>query len=212
VLRRRVFPGQCARVTTSEELADRAVLVAREALDKLVAFGRESGATDDTAINASQLVVQKRHVAGGQRDLRATWEDFTANDLLMGMYEELRERDSPEVERIDPLKGHYLLDEGDELGALAAADEMIHAAETIDSDAWNEDDLLHNGHIVRGTIFLRRGDVQAAASELLAAAAAPDTSGRPDLELALALVEAGQDEAVLTYLRAIASWGSPEPD
>jgi hypothetical protein len=128
------------------------------------------------------------------------------------MWEVLRERDSPEVERIDPLEGHYLLDDGDELGALAAADAMIRAAETIDGDHWNEDDLLHNGHIVRGTIFLRRGDVQAAASELLAAAAASDTSGRPDVELALALVEAGQDEAVLTYLRAIASWGSPEPD
>jgi hypothetical protein len=156
------------------------VLVAREALDKLVEFGRESGATDDTAINASQLVVQKRHVAGGQRDHRATWEDFTANNLLMGMYEELRERDTPEVERINSLTAQYLLDEGDDLGALAAADEMIHVAETIGSDAWNEDDLLHEGHIVRGTIFLRRGDVQAAASELLAAAASPDTSGRPD--------------------------------
>jgi hypothetical protein len=188
------------------------VLVARAALDELVEYGRESGATDDTAINASLLVAQKRHLAGGQRDLRATWEDFTANNLLMGMHEELRERGSPEVERIDSLKGQYLLDEGDETGALAAADEMIHAAQTIDSNAWNKDDLLHNGHIVRGTIFIRRGDVQAAASELVAAAAAPDTSGRPDLELALALVRAGQDEAVLTYLRAIASWGSPEPD
>jgi Flp pilus assembly protein TadD len=77
---------------------------------------------------------------------------------------------------------------------------------------WNNDDLLHEGHIVRGTILFRRGDVQAAASELLAAAAASDTSGRPDVDLALALVKAGQDEAVLTYLRAIASWGSAEPD
>ncbi len=199
-------------MTTSEQLADQAVLLAREALDKLVEFGRESGVTDDTAIDASRLVGQKQHVAGGQRDLRATWEDFTASNLLMGVYEELRERDTPEVERVNSLTAQYLLDEGDELGALAAADEMIRAAETIDSDAWNEYDLLHEGHIVRGTIFLRRGDVQAAASELVAAAAAPDTSGRPDLELALALVDAGQDEAVLTYLRAIASWGSPEPD
>ena len=199
-------------MTTSEQLADQAVLLAREALDKLVEFGRESGVTDDTAIDASRLVGQKQHVAGGQRDLRATWEDFTASNLLMGVYEELRERDTPEVERVNSLTAQYLLDEGDELGALAAADEMIRAAETIDSDAWNEYDLLHEGHIVRGTIFLRRGDVQAAASELVAAAAAPDTSGRPDLELALALVDAGQDEAVLAYLRAIASWGSPEPD
>jgi hypothetical protein len=207
-----VTGAMCTRVTTSEELAGRAVLIAREALDKLVEFGRDSGATDETAIDASRLVVEKRHVTGGQRDLRATREGFTANNLLMGMYDELRERDAPEVERIDSLKGHYLLDDGDEVGALAAADEMIEAAETIDTDAWNEDDLLHNGHIVRGLISLRRGDVPAAASELLAAAAAPDTSGRPDLELALALVEAGQDEAVLTYLRAIASWGSLEPD
>ena len=199
-------------MTTAEELAGKAVLVAGEALDKLVEFGRESGATDDTAIDASQLVGQKRNVAGGQRDRRATWEDFTATNLLMGMYEELRERETPEVERINSLTAQYLLDEGDELGALAAADEMIRAAETIDSDAWNDDDLLHEGHIVRGTIFLRRGDVHSAASELLAAAAASDTSGRPDVDLALALVQAGQDEAVLTYLRAIASWGSPEPD
>ncbi len=178
VLRWCIGPRQCASVTTSEELSERAVLVAREALDKLVEFGRASGASDETAIDASRLVARVRHVAGGQRDHRATWEDFTANNLLMGMWEELRERDAPEVERIDPLKGHYLLDEGDELGALAAADEMIHAAKTIESDHWNEDDLLHNGHTVRGTIFLRRGDVRAAASELLAAAAAPDTSGR----------------------------------
>jgi hypothetical protein len=199
-------------VTSSKELADHAVLIAREALDELIDFARESGATDDTAIDASQLVVQKPHVVAGQRDHRATWEDFAANNLLMGMYEVLRERDSPEVERIDSLQARYLLDEGDELGALAAADEMILAAETIDSDQWNEDDLLHDGHIVRGTIFLRRGDVEAAASELVAAAAAPDTSGPPDVNLALALLQAGQDEAVLTYLRAIAPWGSPEPE
>ena len=199
-------------MTTSEELAERAALVAREALDQLVQFARESGASDETAIDASQLVVQRSHVVGGQRDRRSTWEDFTANNLLMGIYEVLREQESPAAERMDSLEGHYLLDEGDELGALAAADEMIRLAETSDGDHWDEDDLLHNGHIVRGTIFLRRGDVQAAASELIAAAAAPDTSGRPDVELALALVLAGQDDAVLTYLRAIAPWGSPEPD
>jgi hypothetical protein len=203
---------QCARVTTSDELVDRAVLIAREALDKLVKFGRESGATDETAFDASQLVVQKRHVTAGQRDSRATWEDFTASNLLLGMYDELRERDTTEYDRIDFLTAHYLLDAGDELGALAAADEMIETAETINGEQWNENDLLHNGHIVRGRIFLRRGDVQTATSELLAAAAAPDTSGRPDIELALALVEAGQDEAVLTYLRAVAPRWSIEPD
>ncbi len=127
-------------------------------------------------------------------------------------YQFLRERDSPELEPIDPLKGHYLLREGDEHGDLAAADEMIRAAETVDGDHWNDDDLLHNAHIVRGTIFLRRGDAQAAAGELLVAAESPDTAGRPDVELALALVTAGQDDAVLTYLRAIASRGSSEPD
>jgi hypothetical protein len=51
------------------------------------------------------------------------------------------------------IEADYLLDDGDEAGALAAADAMIRAAETVGGDQWDEHDLLHNGHIVRGTIF-----------------------------------------------------------
>jgi hypothetical protein len=80
---------------TSEELAEHAVLVAHEALDKLVEFARASGAADQTAIDASKFIVGKREVVNGKRDHRATWESFLANDLIMGTYEELREeRDS----------------------------------------------------------------------------------------------------------------------
>ena len=175
----------------------------------MVEFGRESGVSDETAMDASQLLVLARR--GKRRDVRAASESFCANDLLLGLYFVLSERDAPEVHRIDPLEGVYLLHDGDEAGALAAADAMIRAAETVDDDHWGDHDLLHHAHIVRGVVSLRSGDIEAAVSELLAAGQAPKTSGRPDLELALALVLAGQNEAVLTYLRAVAPDWSTEP-
>ena len=184
-------------------------MIAREALDSLVEFSRVSGASDEMATDASQLIVFGRRGRGD--DVRAVWVSFCADNLLLGLWDVLRERDHSEVQRIDSLEGHYLLDDGDEVGAVAAADAMIRAAKTIDGDHWNEHDLLHRGHIVRGVVAMRHGDVEAAASELLAAGRAPDTSGRPDLELALALTLAGQDEAVLTYLRAVAPRWPIEP-
>lgn len=75
---------------------------------------------------------------------------------------------------------------------------------------WNYGNSIHNANTVLGRISLRAGDTEAAKDYLLQAAASEgspqlNTFG-PNVTLANELLQAGEADAVLTYLNAIATF------
>jgi hypothetical protein len=117
--------------------------------------------------------------------------------------------DEPDAET-----GYQMLVEGDLDGALAVATQLEAVLAVTAVDDWNYGNLIHDLHIIRGKVYVARGDVNAACVELLCAGATPgspqlDTFG-PDLSLAWALLAAGQDAEVVHYLRSIAAFWTPD--
>jgi len=72
-----------------------------------------------------------------------------------------------------------------------------------ENDEWNEGNRTHKGHIVLGRVALRRGDVAAAATHLIAAGKTKGSpqlnSFGPDVTLARDLLAKGETAAVLQY-------------
>ena len=75
---------------------------------------------------------------------------------------------------------------------------------------WNYGNALHFAHSVLGLLALNNGDVSEASSELKHAGATPGSpqldSFGPTMQLAKALLQHGQSEAVLAYLRQCRSF------
>ncbi len=141
------------------------------------------------------------------------WERRAAEDILLSLGMGVFEVDEdPDV--LNEERAAALLETGDLDAALEAADRLLEAGSASDVDDWNRGNLLHHGHIVRGKVFLRRGDVESATMELRAAGSVPPSpqleSFGPDLGLALDLVRHGQDAAVVGFLRdVLAFWDNP---
>jgi hypothetical protein len=70
---------------------------------------------------------------------------------------------------------------------------------------WWTGDAIHQGNIVLGRLALRRGDVEEARRDLLAAGRTPGSSGLnstgPNMALARDLLEKGESETVIQYLQ-----------
>lgn len=92
--------------------------------------------------------------------------------------------------------------ERDPRRAAAFARELIKLAERYRTD-WNYGNAVHKGHLILGRVALRRGDLDAARSELLLAGRTPGSpqldSFGPNMTLAKELLEAGENGVVLEY-------------
>lgn len=97
------------------------------------------------------------------------------------------------------------------LGALNLAQrragELLLLAESLPAPRLQDPEYceaVHQGHILLGRVFLRKGDVTSAARELLAAGRTSRSptliSFGPNMRLARDLLAAGEREAVLEYL------------
>jgi hypothetical protein len=104
---------------------------------------------------------------------------------------------------------------GDTAAAKRLAQEYLAAAPRFPCD-WNYGNAVHNANAVLGLIALQEGDRAAAVRHLLAAGRSRgspqlDTFG-PSLLLAKRLAEAGEFDAVATYVRSIRRfWEAKEP-
>ena len=88
--------------------------------------------------------------------------------------------------------------------ARTYANELLTVAQHFRGD-WNYGNAIHDGHLVRGRLALRAGDVAQAKKELLAAGDTPgspqlDTFG-PNMSLASDLLQHGEREVVLEYFQ-----------
>jgi hypothetical protein len=115
---------------------------------------------------------------------------------------------------LDALSGdarYYNLAHAAELAEHAGkADEAVTLAQELLSNAsgrkdWNTSNALHAGNLVLGKVALDRGDVAAAEAYLIESASSIPTgspqlnSFGPNMSLALALLKAGHQKAVLQY-------------
>lgn len=100
-----------------------------------------------------------------------------------------------------------------------AEDAAKHAEELLSLAAQFKDDsgygtAIHDGNIVLGRIALQKGDLAEAKSRLLVAGQGPGSAAMvaygPDFLLAKELLERGERNAVLEYLRHVASFWKPE--
>ena len=93
-----------------------------------------------------------------------------------------------------------LLDEAERL-----AQQYLDLAHAFPTD-WYHGNGVHHAHRLLGQIALERGDTEAAARELLASGTGPSSpqlaSFGPNMSLAKALLERGERDVVLDYLKA----------
>lgn len=101
---------------------------------------------------------------------------------------------------------------GDTEAAETHANHLLVLAESY-KDNWNYGNALHAGRTVLGLVALERGNKEAAANWLIASAethgSAQLGSFGPTMQLANALLKAGESDAVLNYLcKCKAFWHS----
>lgn len=117
------------------------------------------------------------------------------------------------AEHVNEDAAYRALRAGDADGALDLAGHLLLEASSLPTDDWNRGNLLHHGHIIRGKVFLQRGDVDASLEELRAAGAVAGSpqldSFGPDLSLAWAHLRAGRNAEVTSYFRDVARFWSP---
>ena len=98
-------------------------------------------------------------------------------------------------------------------GALDEAEQ--HAKELLlraesHRDDWNYGNAIHKGHIVLGRVALRRDDIEAAKTHLVAAGKTPGSpqlnSFGPNMTLAMELLERGETQAPIAYFNLCAAF------
>lgn len=144
---------------TEEAIAERLLVLVRSAAVEIAdQLAQLPDALDSSA------VLFKLHGVEAMTE-QALWERRAAEDILFA----LRIGDPAEVEdtgRLDEEEIDAPL-QADELdGPFALANQMLVAVEASDANDWDRGSLLHHGHIGRGKVFLRRGDMESAAHEL----------------------------------------------
>lgn len=116
-------------------------------------------------------------------------------------------------ERFDTLD--YLaaaaLQTGEMSAARSVAEELLKLAPDYRKN-WNYGNAIYTGNAILGQVALAEGDVEAARRYLLAAGDTPGSpqlnSFGPDLALAQALLDRGENETVLTFLEKISKFWS----
>ena len=103
---------------------------------------------------------------------------------------------------------------GDSAAASALAGKLLR--ENTDKSSWNYGNIVYEANQTLGLAALRRGNVGAAKTYLLAAGRTPGSpqldSFGPDMPLARALLAQGQKQVVLTFLNEVAKfWATTKP-
>ena len=104
-----------------------------------------------------------------------------------------------------------------ESGSLETAKEIGEALLALAptyTTSWNYGNAIHKGHLILGRIALRQGDHHQAIEHLLLAGKTPgspqlDTFG-PNMTLAKELLEVGERDAVLTFIKLCQNFWEPE--
>ena len=105
-------------------------------------------------------------------------------------------------------------DAGELAKATQHAEELLSLANGRETD-WNYGNAIHHGNRILGLVALRRGDKEKAKAYLLASGrtlGSPQlNSFGPNMSLAKALLEAGEQKVVLDYLKlCTAFWKTPK--
>jgi tetratricopeptide (TPR) repeat protein len=138
-------------------------------------------------------------------------ERLKSAKAALGAYERsLAEmRDEEERESLMPSVATIALEAGETAKARGYAEEMLKKAGD-DSSGWNGGNLVHHGHLVLGRIALHDGDTKTAQEHLLAAGKTQGSpqlnSFGPNMTLAKELLEKGERQAVLEYLKLCGSF------
>jgi hypothetical protein len=107
-----------------------------------------------------------------------------------------------------PDAARMALEAGDLAKARSYADELLAAGSA--SRDWMTGNAIHQGHLILGRIALRGHDLAQAKEHLLAAGKTPGSpqlnSFGPNMSLAKELLEAGERQAVLEYLKLCRSF------
>ena len=190
---------------TPEEVADRALALAQEAVESLRRMVEHL--TDDE-VHAAVRTLHERREERGPRKLSAQMIRHAAIEILMATlpYDEVV--DLQTISEARPTEPAWQALAAGDLGeAERRAQEMLAASVARD---WNQGNLIHHAHLVLGHVRLQQGDVAGAEEHLLAAGRTPGSpqlnSFGPNMSLAHALLEAGRDETVLAYLRECATF------
>lgn len=206
-----------------QELADRALELARSAIEELheLAGPMPDGddARTDELFKAAKLMGPDEQ-GDGETTLSDESRRRSAQELLLAAFSVRQSAREDESSRGRPrdqgAPGWQALERKDFQAAAEVAGSLINeAASTPEEDRdWNYGNLLHEGHIMLGAVRLVEGDLPAAEAELRAAGQTPGSpqlnSFGPDLSLAWELLRRGRDEAVLDYLHGIARFWSPD--
>jgi tetratricopeptide (TPR) repeat protein len=132
-------------------------------------------------------------------------------------FERAMDQADDEDERYYSLKelADLAFEAGEDKKAESLATELLETAKTRQRD-WNSGNAIHHGHLVLGRLAVRRGDVEKAKAELLAAGR---TTGSPQLNsfgpnmmLAKELIEKGEREVVLEYFSLCRKFWNSAPD
>lgn len=114
----------------------------------------------------------------------------------------------------DLVAGRQMLITGDLDSVRALINRLASELTFTDRSHWNHGNLVHDLNVLRGFLYLDEGRLQESANALVEASTTPGSpqldSFGPDLSLAWALLAKGQDEAVLTYLREVSRFWSPD--
>ena len=194
-------------MTDIEELASMAVATARQAIDTLDALTERVDEHDLGLARASLFDLDD------DTDTMIVIERYAAKYLLMAVADRRGETvlDAEEPDEAD--RAWSALKRGGLDEAEVAASEILQRLQHTEPDDWNYGNLIHDAHIVRGTVLLRRGDLHGAEAELRAAAKSPGSpqldSFGPDLSLAWDLLTRGRDRAALDYLDGVSGFWAP---
>ena len=206
-----------------QELADRALELARSAIEELRELAGpmpDGGDARTDELFQAGMLLRPDEQGDGKTTLSDDSRRGSARDLLFAAFSVRRSAREDESSRGRPrdraAPGWQALERKDFQAAAGVAGSLIkEAVSTPEEDRdWNYGNLLHEGHIMLGAVRLVEGDLPAAEAELRAAGQTPGSpqlnSFGPDLSLAWALLRRERDEAVLDYLHGIARFWSPD--